>query len=276
MTARLSERLGRLLGSARHAVFGSGNSRLYQSLRNASFRGLYLLSGGKGRLVQVAGRYPLYVEWERIAVDFEKMEAGFTLPFGAAIKEGMSVFDIGASLGEWSALAGSRSPTVKVHVFEPNGPSWSRVKKIFELNGLAMPAGIFQGFVADKDDLAPEQRESARAPRWPAAVTGNAEFEDVRRPKGIPSITLDSYCLLAGAAPDVIKIDVEGAEGLVLRGAMWTLREHRPVVFLSLHPWLVPSFGDTTEGIKALLTGLGYRWEMLSVDHEEHWLAVPE
>jgi len=261
--------------AARHLIFGTGGSGLYETLRPASFRLLYLLSGGRGRLVRVAGQFPLHVEWERIAIDFEQMEAGFTLPFGRAISDGMSVFDVGASLGEWSALAGSRAKAVKVHVFEPNGPSWTRIRKIFELNSLGLAAGIFRGFVSEADNLTAEDIERLRSPRWPAAVAGSAAFEDLRHPGEIPSISLDTYCRITGAVPDIVKIDVEGAEGHVLRGARNALLEYQPIVFVSLHPWLLPSFGDTPERIRGLLEGLGYRWELLSVDHEEHWLAVP-
>ena len=56
------------------------------------------------------------------------------------------------------------------------------------------------------------------------------------------TITLDSFCETQRLRPDVIKIDVEGAELLVLRGASRTLRQHRPVLVLSVHPyWLPPS-----------------------------------
>ncbi len=269
------ETVAQVLRTARHSLFGSGQSRLALALRASAFRLLYRISGGNGRFVRVAGEFPMYVEWERIAIDFEQFEAGFTLPFGRYLAPGMTVFDVGASFGEWSVLAATRVGTERVHVFEPNLPSWRKIKTIFDLNRLGMPKGVFQGFAADMDRLAGSERERLVAPAWPEVVEGVAEFEDLRNPKGISSISLDSYCRITGAVPDVIKIDVEGAEGPVLRGAIQTLRTARPAIFLSLHPWLLPAFGDSKQGVLDFLEKLGYQNELLATDHEEHWLSRP-
>jgi len=48
----------------------------------------------------------------------------------------------------------------------------------------------------------------------------------------VPSLSLDGSGL---PVPDVIKMDVEGAESAVLKGAQRVLREIRPVVFVALH-----------------------------------------
>jgi hypothetical protein len=59
-----------------------------------------------------------------------------------------------------------------------------------------------------------------------------------------------------GLAPNAIKIDVEGAEVMLLRGAMNTLRTRRPVVVLELH-WL-PEMGVTPDAVLTLFNELGY------------------
>jgi FkbM family methyltransferase len=52
----------------------------------------------------------------------------------------------------------------------------------------------------------------------------------------VRSVSLDDFVFTEGHhAPDVITIDVEGAEVLVLSGALRIMREHRLVVFLSTH-----------------------------------------
>ncbi len=74
----------------------------------------------------------------------------------------------------------------------------------------------------------------------------------------VPLLTLDSFCSAESLRPDVVKIDVEGAELMVLRGSSRMLRDFRPTLVLSVHPfWLPPS--QSVEQIFVFLTGLGYK-----------------
>jgi hypothetical protein len=55
-------------------------------------------------------------------------------------------------------------------------------------------------------------------------------------------VSLDSWCLANGVTfPNVMKIDVEGAELLVLRGAKRILRESRPKLFIEAHSRVLAS-----------------------------------
>jgi FkbM family methyltransferase len=67
---------------------------------------------------------------------------------------------------------------------------------------------------------------------------------------------------------DLVKVDVEGAELRVLRGARETLARHRPVVIFEHGLTAAAMYGDTTNEIHALLTGCG-----LGVWLMESWLA---
>ena len=73
----------------------------------------------------------------------------------------------------------------------------------------------------------------------------------------VQSITLDDYVMSSGVIPDLIKIDVEGAEGLVLEGAKRTLQNHHPDIILGVHPyWLPPIHSE--EKIRQFLRSLEY------------------
>jgi len=71
-------------------------------------------------------------------------------------------------------------------------------------------------------------------------------------------VSLDSYCAEYGIVPDVIKIDVEGAEIGVLCGARALLSRHCPVIFLSVHPREIVALGGTVDKLSALIGQLGY------------------
>jgi hypothetical protein len=73
----------------------------------------------------------------------------------------------------------------------------------------------------------------------------------------------------------LIKIDVEGAELVVLRGASRLLLHHRPTLMLSVHPQFLPSFQHSPDDVANFLREHGYEWSLLNTDHEEHWWCEP-
>jgi hypothetical protein len=79
---------------------------------------------------------------------------------------------------------------------------------------------------------------------------------DIRK-SSIQTITLDTFCSEDNLRPDLIKIDVEGAELLVLHGASKLLSESYPTIILAVHPYWLPK-GQSTRQIFELLTGYGY------------------
>ncbi len=57
---------------------------------------------------------------------------------------------------------------------------------------------------------------------------------------------------------DVLKIDVEGAELKVIRGARETLTRHRPVLVIELDDQLLGAMGTTSAEVRRLLSSYGY------------------
>lgn len=84
-------------------------------------------------------------------------------------------------------------------------------------------------------------------------------FMDGREIKKISmqTITLDTLCNQSNLKPDLMKIDVEGAELLVLHGARKFLGESCPIIVLAVHPYWLPK-GQSTQQIFEYLTGYGY------------------
>jgi hypothetical protein len=65
----------------------------------------------------------------------------------------------------------------------------------------------------------------------------------------VPVITIDGFCAREGIDPDFIKIDVEGWELSVLRGARETIRRRGGglALFVEMHPSLWPHLGTSRE-----------------------------
>ena len=73
----------------------------------------------------------------------------------------------------------------------------------------------------------------------------------------VAAVTLDRFAEDSGIAPDLIKIDVEGAELRVLQGTERVLGNFRPQLIVGVHPYWLPQ-SDTVEEIFRLLERHGY------------------
>ena len=95
-----------------------------------------------------------------------------------------------------------------------------------------------------------------------SGVFSNGYFKVAsQRPKSeltpIQALTIDQMSLQFGP-PTHIKVDVEGHESAVLRGARTTLRQYSPILFLELHNEMVISAGGNPCDVLDELTALGY------------------
>ena len=255
----------------RYSVLARLPAGVQAELRKFALALLDSMSFGRGKGVLVAGTYPLQVGWDRAGVDFETWEVAFSREFASRITEKSVVFDVGASIGEWSALAGTLAKSGEIHSFEPDAASWRELFKCFRRNNLVPPKGMFEGFVGSSSSPMVDLTK-AMQPKPP--LYGDPRFKSLNSESKIATVTLDDYCEIAGVAPDIVKVDVEGAEGEVLRGMEKTAKRYGPIIFLSLHPWALADFGDDKDGILLLISRLGYTPVLLGVDHEEHYLCT--
>ncbi|MEW6718193.1 MAG: FkbM family methyltransferase [Chloroflexota bacterium] len=77
----------------------------------------------------------------------------------------------------------------------------------------------------------------------------------------VPCTLLDQYTKALGINRlDIVKIDVEGAEMLVLKGAIYLLSEYRPVIFCEVSNRLSEPLGNSSHDVKPLIGGLVYKF----------------
>jgi FkbM family methyltransferase len=144
--------------------------------------------------------------------------------FARAIKAGAVVFDIGAHVGYYSLIASARSgPRGSVFAFEPLHANAEALRRHVRLNRVNVT--IIEAAVG-------EQESEAYFQKGRDTYTGRLADE------GTPVRVVTIDALRASGQlppPNVLKVDVEGAEGQVLRGALETLKTVRPLVFLAVH-----------------------------------------
>ncbi|MEP7011508.1 MAG: FkbM family methyltransferase, partial [Acidobacteriota bacterium] len=164
----------------------------------------------------------------------------------ALLRPGMHVADVGANLGYYMLLfARAVGPAGRIDCFEPEPGN-------LETLALNVRENRLEGCVRIHPVAAGDVHGFARlAPGLNGVVTESGEIE-------VPLRRLDD---LIEPPLGLLKIDVEGFEGPVLRGAARLLREAKPALFVEIHPDLIAP-RDTVRGLLAFLRDLYPRFEL--------------
>lgn len=173
---------------------------------------------------------------------------------------GMTFLDIGAAFGQYTLLAaGAVGNTGKVHAFEPDPVSFDWLSRNVRRNRLSNvtaaqialgdTAGALNLYIGAPDNL------GTTSLRRPYNYSGRTARVDV--------VPLDSYLERVGLdRVDVIKIDVEGAESLVFRGA-GKLLSARPAIVIEFEESNQVRFGSSCAGLARMLIEKGYKLESI-------------
>ena len=181
------------------------------------------------------------------------------------LKPRMVFFDVGAHIGEYTVLGASFVGTEgQVHAFEAQPATAGLLRKNCEVNQLQ---NALVNPCAVTDHEGELEFDICSDPTMSAIATPARHW---RRNLGrirVPAITLDGYCERGGVSPDLVKIDVEGAELRVLHGAVGILSQPLPpaVLFECLAP-TYKRFGYSPQDVIDFLRGFGYRIYRLAED----------
>jgi len=93
------------------------------------------------------------------------------------------------------------------------------------------------------------------------------------RTETVSSVTIDSICDTLGLSPGFIKLDIEGAELLALRGAEATLKNCRPIVLLEASDLMMSRVDTSTRELIAFLTRLDY--SVIDIDFPDYPINAP-
>ena len=202
------------------------------------------------------------------------------------IAPGSRVVDVGANIGVYALPWAAANPGVTVYAFEPNPTVHARLARNVALNRLGARVRLYSEALSDRagtatlygsDDMS-SLNQGVNAGRQAAPID-------------VPLVRLDDVLGEEGAPVSLVKIDVQGHELEVLRGAEAVISRHRPALILEHEDNLYRSAseaGQRKNDLAALLSRLGYetlyisRWgpELLAVaDWSRHLngdlLALP-
>lgn len=191
----------------------------------------------------------------------------------AALKPGTVYYDIGANVGFFAVLAGRLvGKNGKIVCFEPMPDNASQIERNAKMNGFENIA-VRREALSDSNTTAtfltshePTWGKLASVGKQPGRPAGETTVEVVRLDDLIEKEELP--------APQIIKMDIEGAEVGALEGARRTLEKNRPLIAMELH--------GTNDGVLDVLTSLdyearavGFTTPIREIKHEVYIIAAP-
>ena len=167
------------------------------------------------------------------------------------------VFDIGANVGfvstQLAQMLAARSPTI--YAFEPVPTTFAKLVQSVQTLGLHDRVQPIAAAVLDEPRqvcLSYSLKNSLYAQITPGGLNPRVG-DHVAYAQGV---TLDAFCSLKGVRPALLKIDVEGSEVAVLRGASQLLsRSDRPAILIEYNPLTLSECGVNGRSLSELLAG---------------------
>lgn len=169
------------------------------------------------------------------------------------IRPGNTVIDAGACIGDSTISYASATYDKrwgKVLAFEPSADSFECLKRNME---------NFPHVKCINKALSDSRGQCG------ISIGDNAGGSHLRDGEGVEAVTLDSYAL---PFLNFLKIDVEGFEVKLLRGADKTIRRCRPVMWIEVNEGTLERIGATPQELKETILSLGYEIK--------NWKTVPQ
>lgn len=180
--------------------------------------------------------------------------------FRELIRPGDVVYDIGANIGYYSRFIARDLGASRLICFEPMNENADLLEQNLQLGGHDRMARVFRLALSDHDAEELLQVDDVMGGTAVLNEVSGGKPSEAREHLGLPPKTqsirvvrLDGLIERESLPPPgMMKIDTEGAEALVLGGAVETLRRHRPRLAIALHG------PEPTRKVLALLSSVGY------------------
>lgn len=185
-------------------------------------------------------------------------DPSLTSLFKTLIRPGMTVFDVGANFGYFTLIAAQCvGNNGRVFAWEPEPDNYNLLVRNIELNRCINVTAL---------PLALSDREGQVSLYLDKANLGchSVSKENVSSPGGfrqVQATTLDRFVDKLGPnnRVDVIKMDVQGAEGLVIAGGDETLRRNDVKMLMEFWPAGLRKVGTEPAALLRKLQGLGFQ-----------------
>lgn len=220
--------------------------------------------GGERRVV--ANGIPMWVDTRDRVIATHLLgegvwEASETAAFLTHLRKGMAVFDVGANIGYYTLLAARAvGPSGRVWAFEPEPHNFALLTRNAAESGFTN-VRLVNAAVSDRAGVLRLHLDDANF------GAHSLEAGSVRTSSGrsveVETVSLDRYAdeALSCEAGVLVKVDVQGAEALVVAGAQRLFELPNVTVFLEIWPEALARAQADAADLLAALEGLGFRFE---------------
>lgn len=214
---------------------------LLRPIYNQSLRVLY--PKGIERTINGSDTIRLDYKWRNVPEDYEPQVWSAIM---REIRPDDCVVDVGAYIGLYAICIAKRLTTGRVHAFEPDSQNFEDLKRHASMNHVNLALYPWAAGDANKELLFDSHHEES------SVSSGGSN--------AVHAVTLDM--IFAGERVDVIKIDTEGFEEHVLKGAQKLCSDpaRRPrAIFVEVHPFAWERYGVSSWTLLSLIRRLGYK-----------------
>ena len=139
------------------------------------------------------------------------------------------IIDAGAYIGD-SSLAFSKLTSSRVHAFEPFSESFNKLLENIELNDVNNIVPV-EASLSDKNG----EEKIYLSGNNVQGITSDESFRRYDKSFTVETMTIDKYVQDNNLNVGFIKVDVEGTEQKLLKGAIETIKSQKPFLILSIY-----------------------------------------
>jgi FkbM family methyltransferase len=193
---------------------------------------------------------------------YEKKESAF---IASVLRENDTFIDIGANVGYYTLLASKIITKGEIYSFEPELENYQRLNKNIELNNLKNVTAVRKA-CTDKNGMI----------SFSVAGDDNKGMSSIFMLEGFLShtqeaetVTLDQFVIDNSITKiDLIKMDIEGAELIALKGMANVLQKLKPAMLIEILKENLIGAGSTVDDFCMYLKNINYKSYRIGADKQ--------
>lgn len=169
----------------------------------------------------------LLAPWFIISGAYETELTNF---FVSSLKQDSHCIDVGSNFGYFTCLMGRFCPNGKILGIEPDLHVMELARDNVHINGFQATSEVILGAASDREEQITLHRRKTRSGNTSIAKMPSQFLEDLGESQSeefvVQTLRIDSLLQRMDGRVDFLKVDVEGAEPLVIKGAEQTIAQN--------------------------------------------------